>query len=224
DVEEQAKGPVMNPVEMAMPNQKAVLAVLNSIPEYVTAFKAAFPGDPQPVSFDNVAVAIGTFERKLMTPARWDKFLTGNPAALTDEEKAGFNTFTAAGCQTCHAGALLGGNLYQKLGAAKPYPDQSDPGRYKVTQKDGDRLLFKVPSLRNAAKTAPYFHNGKVASLEQAVADMAEYQLGKQLSPSEVKSVVAWIQSLTGELPAEYIKQPELPKSTPRTPKPDTAD
>ncbi len=224
NVEEQAKGPVMNPVEMAMPSQKVVIAVLKSMPEYVAAFQAAFPGDPEPVSFDNMAVAIGTFERKLLTPARWDKFLTGDAAALTGEEKAGLKVFADAGCQACHAGALLGGNLYQKMGIAKQYPDESDPGRFKVTKDEGDRLLFKVPSLRNIAKTAPYFHNGKVGTMEQAITEMAEYQLGTPLSPAEVKSVVAWLNSLTGEIPADYIKQPELPKSTPRTPKADTAD
>ena len=120
DVEAQAKGPVLNPVEMAMGSDKEVVAVLKSMPGYVDAFKKAFPADKNPVTFDNMALAIGAFERKLMTPSRWDKFLKGDQAALTAEEKAGFN---GAGCQTCHAGALLGGNLYQKIGVLKPYPD-----------------------------------------------------------------------------------------------------
>jgi cytochrome c peroxidase len=224
DVEEQAKGPVMNPVEMAMPAEKHVVAVLASMPEYVAAFKKAFPQDQSPVTYDNMAKAIGAFERKLVTASRWDKFLKGDQAALTGEEKAGFNTFLAAGCQTCHAGALLGGNLYQKLGLAKPYPDQSDPGRAKVTKSDGDKMLFKVPSLRNIEKTGPYFHSGKVATLDQAVKEMTDYQLGRQLSDAEATSIIAFLKSLTGEIPAEYVRAPALPKSTARTPKADETD
>jgi len=221
DVEEQAKGPVINPVEMAMPAESDVIAVLKSMPGYVQAFKKAYPEAKDPVTFDNMANAIGSFERKLVTPARWDRFLQGDQAALTPEEKAGFNTYMAAGCQTCHAGAHVGGNLYQKLGLAKSYPDQSDQGRYLVTKSEGDKMLFKVPSLRNIEKTGPYFHNGKVATLEQAVAEMADYQLGKRLSDAEVKSIETWLKSLTGDVPADYIKAPDLPKSTAKTPKAD---
>jgi cytochrome c peroxidase len=224
DVEEQAKGPVLNPVEMALPNAKAAVAVLKSMPEYVQAFKAAFPGEKDPVTLDNAAIAIGAFERKLLTPARWDKFLAGDRTALTAEEKAGLDKYLELGCQTCHLGSLMGGNLYQKLGLMKTYPDASDPGRFKVTKSDADRMMFKVPSLRNVEKTGPYFHNGKVATLEEAVAQMAEYQLGKQPSEAEIKSVVAFLKALTGEIPADYIKEPVLPKSTARTPKPVAAD
>ncbi len=224
DVEEQAKGPILNPVEMAMPSDKLVLAVLKSIPEYVEAFRRAFPNDKDPITMDNVARAIGAFERKLLTPARWDKFLAGDEQALTPQEKAGLNVFLDSGCQACHSGVLLGGDMFQVLGVMKPYPDQSDPGRYRVTQKESDRMVFKVPPLRNVEKTGPYFHNGKVATLEQAVEEMADYQLGKRLSRREVEYIVAFLKSLTGELPKDYIKAPELPKSTPRTPPPDLSD
>ena len=155
DVEEQAKGPVMNSVEMAMPSEKGVVAVLKSMPEYVRAFKAAFPAEKDPVTFNNMAKAIGAFERNLITPSRWDKFLEGDQAALTPAEKQGFNTFITAGCQTCHSGALLGASLYQKLGMIKPYPDESDLGRFQVTKSEGDKMVFKVPSLRNIEKTGP---------------------------------------------------------------------
>jgi cytochrome c peroxidase len=221
DVEEQAKGPVMNPVEMAMPSEKQVITVLKSMPEYVDAFKKAFPGEKDPISYENMAKAIGTFERKLVTPSRWDKFLRGDTHALTNEEKAGFNLFFETGCQACHAGAYLGGNLYQVLGLTKPWPDTSDPGREKVTKVTADRMKFKVPGLRNAAETKPYFHNGKVETLEQAISRMAEYQLGKNLTDSQVRSIATWLKTLTGEIPAEYIKQPVLPKSTGKTPKPE---
>ena len=224
DVEEQAKGPVMNPVEMAMPSDKLVIAVLKSIPEYVDAFRRAFPKDKDPVNLDNMARAIGAFERRLLTPARWDKFLKGDAQALTSAEKAGLNVFLEAGCQTCHLGALLGGTMFQKLGLMKPYPDQSDPGRYRVTKNEADRMVFKVPMLRNVEKTAPYFHNGKVATLEQAVQEMADYQLGKTLSRKETEAIITFLKSLTGEIPFDYIKPPELPKSTARTPKPDLSD
>ncbi len=223
DVEEQATGPILNPVEMALPSEKQAVAVLKSMPEYVAAFKKAFPRDKDPVTIGNMSEAIGAFERKLVAPARWDKFLKGDRAALTAEEKIGFNRFMAAGCQNCHSGMLLGGNTYQRLGVMKDYPDQSDPGRAKVTKADADKMFFKVPSLRDVEKTGPYFHNGKVAALEEAVREMAEYQTGAQLSPEDAKSIVAFLKTLTGELPAEYIKPPELPKSTPATPKPDTS-
>jgi cytochrome c peroxidase len=161
DVEEQAKGPVRNPIEMAMASERDIVGVLRSMPEYVDAFQRAFPQDREPLCFDNMAVAIGAFERKLLTPGRWDRFLRGDETALTAKEKSGLNAFLAAGCQTCHAGALVGGSAFQKLGVAKPYPDASDPGRYKVTHTEADRMVFKVPSLRNVAMMAPYFHNGK---------------------------------------------------------------
>jgi cytochrome c peroxidase len=211
DVEAQAKGPVLNPVEMAMPGEQAVVAVLEEIPEYVTAFQEAFPGEKKPVSYDNMAKAIGAFERGLVTPSRWDKFLSGDQAALTAEEQTGARSFIQAGCGTCHAGALLGGHIYQKIGAMRPYPDTSDPGRFKVTKAESDRMMFKVPSLRNVAKTAPYFHNGKIGGLEKAVAEMAEYQLGRQMTADEVASIVTFLNTLTGEIPAEYIRKPELP-------------
>jgi len=224
DVEEQAKGPVLNPVEMAMTSGKEVIAVLKSMPEYVDAFQKAFPNDKDPVTYDNMGKAIGAFERKLVTPARWDKFLKGDQAALTPEEKAGFNTFEASGCQTCHAGPVLGGKMFQKIGAVKPWPDTTDPGRFKVTKSEADKFMFKVPSLRNIEKTGPYFHNGKIATLKEAIAKMADYQVGKTLNDADIQSIETWMKSLTGEIPADYIKPPELPKSTSRTPKPSESD
>lgn len=220
-VEEQAKGPILNPVEMGMPDQKRVIAVLRSMPEYGEAFKKAFPGVKDPVTFDNVGQAIGAFERKLVTSARWDKFLGGDQTALTDQEKAGLNTFLDTGCQTCHSGAYLGGSLFQKLGAVKPWTEDKDLGRFDVTKQDSDKQFFKVPSLRNVEKTAPYFHDGSVKTLEEAVADMGNYQLGRTLSPVEVTSIISFLKTLTGDLPSAYIKEPVLPKSTAKTPKPE---
>ena len=222
-VEEQAKGPILNPVEMAMPDQKKVLAVLNSMPEYVAAFQKAFPGEKHPVTFDNLAKAIGVFERKLVTVSRWDKFLGGDRAALSDEEKAGLNKFLDAGCQNCHNGIYVGGSMFQKLGLARPWDNANDPGRFAVTKQEADRMVFKVPTLRNIEKTAPYFHDGSIATLEEAVRKMADHQLARTLNKEEADSIATFLKALTGELPTEYIKEPPLPKSTGKTPPPDKA-
>ena len=114
--------------------------------------------------------------------------------------------------------------MYQRIGMVKPWPDPSDPGRFKVTHSESDKFLFKVPSLRNIEKTAPYFHDGKTPTLQAAIAKMADYQMGRTLSDAEIQSIATWMNSLTGEIPADYIKPPELPKSTAKTPKPSDAD
>lgn len=219
DVEEQAGGPMMNPVEMAMPGPKEVEAILSSMPAYVAAFKAAYPKDSKPVTFANATAAIAAFERKLVAPSRWDKFLGGDATALTPAEKQGFLTFYKAGCQTCHNGALVGGRMYQKAGLVKPWPNQKDQGRFEVTRQDHDRMMFKVPSLRNIEKTGPYFHDGSVATLEEAIRLMGEHQTERPLTDTEVKQIAVWMKSLTGEIPADYIRKPELPPSTNKTPK-----
>jgi cytochrome c peroxidase len=210
----------MNPVEMAMPSHGVAVDVLKSMPEYVALFQASFPNDKDPVTYDNMAMAIGAFERGLVTPSRWDGFLAGNQAALTDAERAGFNTFAAVGCQWCHNGPYVGGAAYQKLGVMKPWPDQKDTGRYQVTKEDIDMMVFKVPSLRNINKTGPYFHDGSVATLDQAIRNMAVHQRGTQLTDAQVKSIERWMGSLTGQIPTSYIKSPILPKSTSQTPQP----
>ena len=219
NVEEQAKGPILNPVEMAMPDQKRVLAVIDSMPDYVEAFQKAFPGEKHPVTFDNLAKAIGAFERNLITVSRWDKFLGGDQAALSDAEKAGLNKFLDVGCQTCHNGVYVGGSMFQKLGLAKPWDNVKDPGRFSITKQETDRMVFKVPTLRNIEKTAPYYHDGSISTLDEAVRQMADHQLARTLSKEETDSIVAFLKALTGELPAEYIKEPALPKSTGKTPK-----
>ena len=134
-VEEQAKGPITNPVEMAMPSNSAAVQVIKSMPEYVAIFQTAFPKDDDPITYDNMALAIGAFERGLVTPSRWDGFCKVTQTALTDS-KAGFNTFAAIGCQWCHAGPYVGGAAYQKLGVVKPWPNQSDQGVYQLTKDD----------------------------------------------------------------------------------------
>lgn len=221
DVEAQAKGPVLNPVEMAMPDEASVVAVLKSIPGYEPMFKAAFPGEADPITYDNMAKAIGAFERGLVTPSRWDKLLAGDAGALTAEEKAGFNTFVDTGCVACHSGTYVGGGMYQKLGLVNAWPDESDLGRYAETKNDADKMMFKVPSLRNITQTAPYFHDGKIATLEEAVKKMAWHQSGKELTDEQVKSIVTWLGTLEGTVDAAYVAKPTLPESGPNTPKPD---
>ncbi len=210
DVEEQAKGPVLNPVEMAMPSAGAVVAVLKSVRGYGPLFRKAFPDEKDPVTFDNMAKAIGAFERKLVTPSRWDKFLSGDQTALTDAEQAGFNKFVDAGCAACHQGAFVGGRMYQKLGLVKPWTHGDDPGRFGVSKQEIDRMVFKVPSLRNIDRTGPYFHSGQIRTLDEAVRTMAEYQTGRSLSDGDVQAIVTWLRALTGPLPADYIKQPPM--------------
>ena len=220
DVEEQAMGPIQNPVEMAS-DQARVVATLSSMPEYADAFRRAFPDDKRPITLKNVGVAIGAFERKLLTPSRLDAFLAGNDAALTADEKAGAAVFAQTGCPTCHLGPAVGGAMYQKAGLVKPWPNQKDPGRFEVTHQEADRMLFKVPSLRNIEKTGPYFHDGSTASLDDAVRTMARHQLGKELTGDEVKGIVVFLKALTAPPPAELVTPPELPRSTATTPKPD---
>jgi cytochrome c peroxidase len=211
DVEEQAKGPILNPIEMGMPSADAVVARLKAIPGYREAFGKAFPGDANPLTYDNVGRAIGAFERGLTTPARWDKYLQGEKNALTDPELEGLKVFTNVGCMVCHTGEFLGGTSYQRVGAVEAWPNQNDPGRFKVTNNAADRMMFKVPTLRNIAKTAPYFHDGSAKTLPEAVRMMGKHQLGLELSDAEVSSIVAWLGALTGELPKEYIATPKLP-------------
>jgi cytochrome c peroxidase len=220
DVEEQAKGPVLNPIEMAMPSEEAVVAVLESIPDYAPLFAAAFPDDEDPIDYDNMARAIGAFERRLITADRLDAFVSGQDAALSDEDLAGLVEFLDAGCTTCHMGPTIGGRLYRKLGAVKPYSTE-DPGRFDVTGDEDDRFVFKVPSLRNIAMTGPYFHDGSIASLRQVIRLMAEHQLGMALSDEQVARIETFLGTLTGTVDPEYIATPELPESGPDTPAPD---
>ncbi len=208
DVEDQAKGPILNPIEMAMPSAEAVIEVVKGIPEYEPLFKAAFPEDKHPITYDNLAKAIGAFERRLVTPAPFDAFLAGDANALSADELAGLDLFIGVGCTTCHNGTVIGGNSYQKMGLVRPY-EMKDLGRIDVTKKDTDKYVFKVPSLRNITKTGPYFHDGNVAELNEAIALMASHQLGLDLADRQVEAIATFLGSLTGEPDAAYIAAPE---------------
>ncbi|MCC6336116.1 MAG: cytochrome-c peroxidase [Myxococcales bacterium] len=219
-LEEQAKGPILNPVEMAMKDEASAVAVLESVPGYLPLFKKAFPGQDKPITWDNLARAIGAFERTLVTPSRFDRYLAGDAKALTDAEKAGLEKFVSAGCTACHLGEGLGGGMYQKLGLVKAVPNLKDTGRFDATKKDADKFFFKVPTLRNIEKTGPYLHDGSLKTLEEAVTFMGTYQLGKDLKKEEVDSIIVFLKALTGELPKD-VKAPKPLASGKTTPKAD---
>jgi len=210
DVEAQAKGPILASGEMGMPNADQVVTALKGIPGYLPYFEAAFPGDDDPITYDHVGQAIGAFERRLMTPGRFDAFLAGDQTALTEQEQEGLALFMQTGCTACHFGPTLGGNSYATLGAQEPYTT-NDMGRYVVTGEDSDMHVFKVPSLRNVAVTGPYLHDGSIPTMESMVQLMVRHELGKQLTSDEIDTMVIFLRSLTGELPSDYTAQPELP-------------
>ena len=198
DVEEQALGPILNPIEMGMPNKGAVVSKLRAIDEYQPLFTKAFPDQEFPFNYNNIGVAIGAFERTLLTPSRFDDYLKGDEDALNKKEQSGLNKFIKAGCATCHNGVAIGGNSYKKIGLVEPY-DTDDMGRFEVTQIESDKKTFKVPSLRNITKTGPYFHDGSVETLDEAIRLMAKHQLGKEVDSSFIKDIKAFLASLTGK-------------------------
>ncbi|KAK2618514.1 cytochrome-c peroxidase [Leptospira interrogans] len=208
DLKEQAKGPILNPVEMAMPSASEVEKKIGQIPEYQELFAKAYPDSltkensntltrAQKITYDNITGAIAAFERTLKTQDRFDDFQKGNHKALSIEEQEGLEKFIATGCITCHVGPLLGGNSFRKLGQINPYENSSDKGRQDLTKNSSDAFVFKVPSLRNVAITGPYFHDGKITTLEEAVKKMAHLQLGKDLSDSDTKLIVTFLKTLT---------------------------
>ncbi|WP_306151927.1 cytochrome-c peroxidase [Roseovarius sp. MMSF_3281] len=221
DLAEQAKGPVQAGVEMANTPDN-VIATLNSMPQYQDWFKASFPDEEDPVTFDNFAKAIEAYEATLITPAPFDAYLNGDDAALTDAQKEGLALFMDKGCASCHNGVNLGGTGYfpfgliEKPGADVLPPD--DRGRFQVTETADDSYVFRAAPLRNIDQTAPYFHSGKVWDLEVAVAIMGTSQLGTELTAPEVDSIVAFLGSLTGEMPE--VIYPVLPTETLGTPRP----
>ena len=194
-LEEQAEGPILNPVEMAMPDAAAVEAALRGAPEYRERFAAAFPGEAEPITLRNTAQALAAFERTLKTRDRLDDFLRGDLDALSNREAAGLKLFLTTGCTTCHNSPTIGANQFQVLGLVKEW-ETKDEGRFAVTKNEEDRKKFKVPSLRNAVATGPYFHDGSVDRLDEAVRKMAWHQLGKELTDDEIASIVAFLGAL----------------------------
>ncbi len=221
DLKTQAKGPVQAGVEMA--NTPAnVVATLTSMPQYVEWFEASFPGEDDPVTFDNFAKAIEAYEATLITPAPFDAWLNGDDGALSEKQTAGLRLFMDSGCAACHSGVNIGGHDYYPFGLVeKPGAEilpEGDKGRFAVTETVDDEYVFRAAPLRNIAVTAPYFHSGKVWDLGTAVAIMAESQLGAELSDEEVGEIVAFLESLTGTMPDAVL--PILPAETGSTPRP----
>jgi len=225
DLEEQAKGPVQASVEMASDPERAV-QTLRSIPEYREWFAKAFPGEAEPVTFDNMARAIEAFEATLITPGSpFDRWLAGDNSAMTAAQIEGLQTFVSKGCTGCHAGVNFGGQGYFAFGVVQAPSDEIRPpgdlGRFAVTSTAADEYVFKAPSLRNIELTAPYFHSGKVWSLEEAVAVMGSAQLGAVLTPDEIGAITVFLGTLTGNQPE--VEYPILPPHTADTPLPDVS-
>jgi cytochrome c peroxidase len=210
DLVAQAKGPILSPSEMAMASAEQVTTRLRAIPGYAPPFAAAFPEDP--IDFDHAVLAIAQFERTLVTPARWDRYLRGDTTALSRVEIEGMRTFADVGCVQCHTGEMVGASMFQRIGVAEAWPNQTDQGRFELTNAPGDRMMFKVPSLRNVTLTAPYFHDGSVSDLRVAVATMGRYQLGIELGDAEITGIVAWLGSLEGSTATRTISPPTLPE------------
>ena len=211
-IEQQAAHALLSPTQSGAPTEAYVVDELEASPAYVAAFKAAFPDDAKALTFENVSRAIGAFERHLTTRSRWDAFLEGDLQSLKNEEAEGLKVFLNVGCAVCHTGEDLGGTMYEKLGAVERWPNQDDQGRYETTKKDADRMQFKVPTLRNVAETAPYFHDGGTSDLTTAVTLMARHQIGMKLDPADAELIVAWLKTLTGQLP-DLSGAPSLPPS-----------
>lgn len=198
-LEEQAKGPPLNPIEMGMANGEAVAQRLKEISHYAVDFKAAFAGQPDPVTFDNFARAVAAFERTLISRGRFDRFIDGDKQALSKQEMDGMRSFIKVGCVQCHSGPNLGGTTYQKVGVFHAYRNREDLGRFKVTKLESDTYVFKTSGLRNVTLTAPYFHDGEVSNLAEAVDQMAYLQLDKKLKDEEINNILRFLTTLADE-------------------------
>lgn len=208
-LEEQLTDAIEDPTKMAS-DWDFVVKVLSSLPEYRRYFSDVF--STHKITKELVEEALIAFEKSLVTPnSRFDQWLRGNLAALNGEELAGYYNFKHYGCITCHSGINLGGDAFYKMGKLAPYKTKSDYlGREEYTGVESDRNTFKVPTLRNIDLTGPYFHDGAIDSLEEAVKIMAEIQLGESLSDEEVSQIVAFLKTLTGQMPD--VKRPKLPR------------
>jgi cytochrome c peroxidase len=198
DLQEQAGKPIENPLEMGF-NFSDLIKKLNKT-DYKEKFKSIYKDG---ITKENITNAIAEYEKTLITPnSPFDNYLKGDKSALTKEQKEGYELFKAKGCVACHQGINVGGNMYNKFGIFED-SNTTDLGRYEVTHRERDKYYFKVPSLRNIAKTAPYFHDGRTYSLRVAVLTMAEYQLGRKITLDEADKIVAFLHSLSGKLPQD---------------------
>jgi len=227
-LEEQAKGPVVNPIEMGMENHETVMLRVRDIPGYAPYFEAAF-GKGETINIDNAAKAIAAYERTLITPnSAYDLYVKGDKEAMTEQQVRGMETFASVGCTGCHSGPAFSGpamdagtGFFAKFPTfadndyVKQYDFSADTGRMSHTSSEADKHMWKVPTLRNIALTAPYFHNGKVKTLEEAVRVMAKVQLNQDLSDEQAADLVAFLTALSGEFPQQSM--PQLPPTAGRT-------
>jgi cytochrome c peroxidase len=218
-LEEQAEKSLLGPASFGNPDFAAVMGKLKEIPDYAGAFAAAFPGEAEPVSSKNWGRAIAAYERTLVTPARFDAFMSGDGKALSPVEQAGLRKFLDLGCVSCHNGPGLGGQSFQKFGVHEDYWKETgvakpDKGRADATKDEADLYVFKVPQLRNVAKTAPYFHDGSVTELPRAVHIMGKTQLGLDLKDAEVSELVAFLGSLSAPPPSNYAPPTPYPDAS----------
>jgi len=222
DVEEQAVKALISPLAYGNADYAAAEAKLRAIPGYRLMFEKAFPGEAEPMNGENWGKAIGAYERVLLTPAPFDRYLAGDTNALKPQAQRGLDKFISFGCAGCHNGVTVGGQMFQKFGVTQDYWTLTgskevelfkgrDKGRFQDTKSEADAFIFKVQQLRNVAVTPPYFHDGSVAELKDAVRIMAKLQLGRDLSADEIADIVAFLESLTGEVPAEFANAPNLP-------------
>ncbi len=202
DLKAQVFGPIENPVEMNMTMAQTVEKLKNN-KMYLSDFAAIYADG---ITEENVADAIVEYERTLITPnAPFDRYLKGEKSAIGPEAEEGYGLFKSKGCIVCHNGVNVGGNFYNKFGIFKD-ANSSALGRYNITKKEEDKFVFKVPSLRNVALTAPYMHDGRADTLKKAVEIMSEHQLGRYMTEDEIDKIVAFLKSLTGEIPRSVRK------------------
>ncbi|HLS70169.1 MAG TPA: cytochrome-c peroxidase [Chitinophagaceae bacterium] len=212
DVEEQARGPILNPVEHNIKDEKQLIQRIKEEGFYDELFAKAFGGD-DPITFENLTSAIGAFERTLIPESRFDHYLDGDLTALNEQEKKGLSIFIDAGCITCHSGAALGGQMLQKFGLFSDYWKETnsktiDLGLYEISGDEDQKHFFKVPGLRNILHTAPYFHDGSVEDIRDAIKIMARLQRDLELSDEEVDNMVAFFESLSADITDEQKANP----------------
>lgn len=211
DIEHATRLALTDPQQMGEATQSSVVDAVRGLPGYREAFAAAYPGDDDPITFGAIGKALGTFQRTLVTPgSKLDLYQSGNLDALSEAQLLGFERFIDTGCVSCHAGPLVGGAMYQRLGAAKPF-ETEDRGVARVSGSDRDLNLFKVPSLRNVVQTGPWLHDGSVKTLPEVIRLMGDRQLGRDLGEEEVASILMFLDALTGPLPAYASEVPPLP-------------
>lgn len=215
-LEDQAEKSLLGPASFGNPDYAVPMNALKAIPAYAEAFSKAFPGDKDPINSKNWGVAIGAFERTLLTPSRFDAFIAGDAKALSTGEQEGLRKFIDTGCASCHNGPGIGGGSFQKFGVVEDYWKETgvatpDRGRADVTKNDADLYVFKVPGLRNVAKTGPYFHDGSINELPRAVRIMGKVQLGRDLSDKDVSEITAFLGSLTGAVPTQFAPLEPFP-------------